>query len=261
MIVRFPDKIFCSLPKNGNGQYRNMSRLIFVVFLFISVFAFWVGLPTLSAQVDPAENWSLVKEDSEAGIKVYYRLLETGNMEFKGITRIHSTLNGFIALFVDLETMPEWVYRIEKSRVLIRVSERESYSHNVHSMPLWLKKRDSVVHTYLEQDPINQSVIIRGRAAPDFIPPKKEYVRINEVVSYWKFVPEKDGRVEVTFQGYGDPGGGLMNSMYHSPIFRWLVKKYLWKLPYETMKNMKTVVTRPEYQTKNFGFIVEPTQQ
>ena len=60
------------------------------------------------------DNWRVVKEDKENNIIIYYRTLETGNTEFKGITYINSSLNSFVALIDDFDKMPEWAYRTEK---------------------------------------------------------------------------------------------------------------------------------------------------
>ena len=54
-----------------------------------------------------AGEWELVQEDERNDIVVYYRTLESGNVEFRGITHLRTSLSSFIALLKDFETLPE----------------------------------------------------------------------------------------------------------------------------------------------------------
>ena len=207
------------------------------------------------------EEWELIKEDEVHGITVYYRTLSTGNVEFKGVTYINCSLNSCVALFSDVDTMPEWAYRTEKVVRLKEISDREVYAYTIHTMPFPFEKRDSIVHSFLEQDPKTLAVTIRGKGEPTFIPRKEGFVRITAIESFWKFTPQKDGSVEVVFQGFGEPGGSIPSSIYRSAIFRWLCRFFLWELPFSTLENMKTVIKRKKYQTKTFNYIKEPLRK
>ncbi|MES0397488.1 MAG: hypothetical protein ABUK17_08080, partial [Syntrophobacteria bacterium] len=56
------------------------------------------------------------------------------------------------------------------------------------------------------------------------------------------------------------PGGSLSESVFTSAIFRSLVKMYLWKLPYKTLKRMQHHIQNEKYQKKRFNFIQEPPE-
>jgi len=150
--------------------------------------------------------------------------------------------------------MPDWVYRTEKVVALREISHKEVYAYTIHTMPFPFKKRDSIVHSFIEQDPRTLAVTIRGKGEPEYIPTEREFVRITTVESFWKFTPQKDGSVEVIFRGYGEPGGSIPSSISRSSIFRWLCKFFLWQLPYSTLKEMRGVVKREKYQTKTFYY-------
>ena len=206
------------------------------------------------------DNWQVVKEDKENNIIIYYRKLETGNTEFRGITYINSSLNSFVALIDDFDKMPEWAYRTEKVVKLRQISKQEAYVYTVHPMPWPFMPRDSVLLSHIDQNPQTLVVTIQGRAVPDYIPLNADYVRIRSGESFWQLTPKGENTIEVVFQGYGEPGGSLSESVFTSAIFRSLVRLYLWKLPYKTLKQMKEQIKNEKYRKKRYYFIQEPPQ-
>ena len=208
-------------------------------------------LPLASA----AEDWQLKVADKEAGIEVFSRVNEQGYPEFRGVTRVQSRLNAFVALFKDFDRMPEWAYRIRKAELLEVISEMESYTYIVNSLPLPLYDRDVIVHSTIAQDPRTLQVIFHSIGVPDFAPKDDRYVRMPVVESSWTFTPLADGMVEVVFQGHGDPGGSLS-----SVLLAWFVRLSISEAPYQTMLEMKKRVARPEYQAARYPFIREPVQ-
>ena len=208
-----------------------------------------------------AGDWELVKEDEGNDILVYYRTLESGNVEFRGITHLHTSLSSFIALLKDFETLPEWAYRTDKVVTLRQNSNTEAYVYTIHPMPWPFMPRDSVLLSHIGQNPQTFAVTVKGRAVPDYIPLNDDYVRISSGESFWQLTPMGEGTLEVIFQGYGEPGGSLSESVFTSAIFRSLVKLYLWKLPYKTLKRMRRHIQNEKYQKQKFNFIQEPSQR
>src|SRR5436190_8602690 len=88
-------------------------------------------LPWASA----ASDWEQKVADEEADIQIFSRVNERGYPEFRGVTRVRSTLSAFVALFKDLEHMPNWAYRIRKAERLKVVSDTETYAYTINSMP------------------------------------------------------------------------------------------------------------------------------
>jgi hypothetical protein len=207
------------------------------------------------------EEWKEVKRDAENGIVVYTRKLDSGDTEFKGITHVKSSLSGCVALMRDVDAMPQWVHRTIMAKVLYRVSDTEVYAYNISRTERPLNDRDVIVHTVLGQDPDTLAITIRGKGLEqyggeswyDYKANEHQYVRMPKVESFWRFEPQGEGMVEVTFQGYGDPGGNVSN-----PFFKWFLSFVVWESPYETLKNMRGIIGRPEYQNARFHFIKEP---
>ena len=207
-----------------------------------------------------AGDWELVKEDEGNDILVYYRTLESGNVEFKGTTHLRTSLSSFIALLKDFETLPEWAYRTDKVVTLKQTSNTEAYVYTIHPMPWPFMPRDSVLLSHIDQNPQTFAVTVKGRAVPDYIPLNDHYVRISSGESFWQLTPMGEDTLEVVFQGYGEPGGSFSESVFTSAIFRSLVKIYLWKLPYKTLKRMRRHIQNEKYQKKKFNFIQEPPE-
>ena len=155
------------------------------------------------------ENWKLVKHDRKKGIEIYLRVLSDGNIEFKGITYIKTSLNSIVALFEDTDSLHKWLYKTKKVTILKRLNDKENYVYSIHNMPFLFSNRDSIVHTTVAQDPESYTVTIRGKATPDYLPEKKGFVRVRQVESFWRFEPQENGNVRIVFQGYGDPGGKI----------------------------------------------------
>lgn len=200
-----------------------------------------------------ADDWALKIADEEAGIQVFSRVNEHGYPAFRGITRVRSTLGAFVALFKDLERMPEWAYRVRRAERLRVVSETDTYAYTINALPLPLRDRDVVVHTTISQAADTLQVTFRGRGVPDYAPKNDRYVRMPVVESRWTFTPLGAGMVEVAFEGYGDPGGSLS-----SALLAWFVRLTVSEAPYQTMLRMKQFVSRPEYQAARYAFIREP---
>lgn len=200
-----------------------------------------------------ASDWELKVDDKEADIRIFSRVNERGYPEFRGVTRVKSTLSGFVALFKDLDHMPSWAYRIRKAERLKVISETESYAYTVNSLPPPLFDRDAIVHSMISQDPATLKMTFRGSGVPDYAPKNDRYVRMPVVESSWTFTPLGGGMVEVVFEGYGDPGGNLS-----SGLLAFFVRLSLSEAPYQTILQMKKFVTRPEYQTARYAYILEP---
>ena len=122
-------------------------RNLRITLLFLSV-----AVLCISAWAGQAyDGWGLVNSDAGEDIVVYARKAESGLVEFRGVTRARSSLAAFVALFEDVDNMPNWVDRTERVEVLERVSETEVIARTVTSAPWPLKQREVVVRSRIEQ--------------------------------------------------------------------------------------------------------------
>ncbi len=197
-------------------------------------------------------GWELKRNDSD--IEIYYREVERKGVfftEFKAITNIDTNLSTLATVLRDVESLQEWVYMVESAEAK-KINEFERYTHIMNKKPFpFFSKRDSVVHSTIQQDKTTLIVTIRGTASPDSFCEKIEgIVRIMSGEAMWQFVPIGENNTEVIFQGFGDPGGNL-----NFFIIKSLVKNELWKMPFESLKGLKKQVNKGKYRINQTPFI------
>ena len=189
-------------------------------------------------------------------IVIFYRKLplKTTPLESKGVTHIKAKLSSLVAVIRDVESMHEWVYQVKSAEIDEIVNDTERYTYIVHNSPFWgLDERDSIVHSYVTQNPDTLEVQFRGKAAPNKRKKDGRYERIVSGMSTWKFIPQVNGWVEVRFQGYANPGGVVEKVAYP-----FLLKKFLWKLPFVSLNNLKVQVKKTKYKSISYSFIKNP---
>ena len=196
---------------------------------------------------DRVERSNILPVDS---IVIYYRTIELDGvdfLEFKGETYINSSLTSLASVLRDVDTMQEWLYNVDSARAEI-ITEQERYTYFIHEpIGFIFKQRDSYIYSVISQNPKNLVVEINGVHAPDRGPRNNKFIRIEGGKSQWKFIPIDTKRTKVIFQGYADPGGWV------SPwVVLWLAKNEVWKLPYESLRNLKSQVRKAKYKNVEY---------
>jgi hypothetical protein len=210
---------------------------------------------TSDAQEHDAARWEHNFRDDIADIDIYYQTNQRGYVEFRGITRVRSSLGAFVAVFLDVEKMPAWVYRAKKVTTLAVISKTDIYAHTLNAMPWPLDDRDALVRTTLSQNPRTLAITITSSGVPDYLPELAHSVRIPVAESFWRFTPLDEGMVEIEFQGYGEPGGALSSIVPH-----WMIRLLLFEVPYQTLIGLKKVIVQTHYQAQIFDFVDESEQ-
>lgn len=211
------------------------------------------ALLLLAASSALAQDWTLVREDSRRDITVYERARPDGYLEFRGVTHVSSRLSAFVALLQDYEAMPDWLYRTREISQIERVSDTEGYSYSINAMPWPLRDRDIVLHTRMEQDPESHVLTTRAVGVPDYRPEDERYVRMPVIESSWTFSPLPDGRVQIEFRGFADPGGGVS-----SGVLARFQEMFIAQAPYRTLRGLRDVIGEAKYQSAEFTFVTEP---
>jgi hypothetical protein len=154
----------------------------------------------------PACAWQLVHDSG--GVRVERRdYAGSALQEIRGTTRVRATLNAVMALLKDAPFNARWVYRSGGARILEEHGFHQAYVYGVVDAPWPMSDRDTVVRFDYRQDPQTRVIRIDIINFPDFIPAREGLVRVPDFGGFWQLRPEPDGRVEVTYQVYGDPGG------------------------------------------------------
>jgi hypothetical protein len=206
-----------------------------------------------TAHTDEAAGWRLRHTDETTGTRVYLRDRGDAAPEFRAVTRMAVRLSTLVAVLLDTDRMPEWVYRTRQVTRLGRLEPTKGVSQVITAMPWPLRDREAVVAWHMAQEPRSGTVTIEGRSAKTGLPQKEDWVRMPSFESRWRFEPLADGQVEVRFEGFGDPGGSLA-----LPLLREFVNAAVWEAPLLTVNALRQMVVRDEYRRAVFPFIREP---
>jgi hypothetical protein len=165
-------------------------------------------LTLLALYPAPAGAWETVFEGG--GVLVQQRpYAGSALMEMRGEVRVPASLNALMALLKDADFNRHWVYRSGGARILQESGYQQAYVHGVVDAPFPMRDRDTVVRFDYVQDPQTREITITITNFPDFVPEEPGLVRVPDFGGFWYLRPLGDGRVEVTYQVHGDPGGWI----------------------------------------------------
>lgn len=217
--------------------------------------AMCLGLVALvPAQAQEADaSWRLRETDPEVPVSVYLRERPGALPAFRASTVIEARLSALAAVLLDATRTQDWVYRTRRAELLQSDGPTRGVTLVITGMPFPLADRESVVAWEMTQEAQTLVVTLSGRNAPDVLPPHPDRVRMPTFESRWTLTPRTDGRVDVVFEGLGDPGGSL-----NSPLLRHFASAAAWEAPWHTLRALHEMVRRPEYAQAQLDFIREP---
>jgi hypothetical protein len=193
------------------------------------------------------EDWKL--NTSKEGMSVYTKVFP--DSKFKAIKvelTLDATLSQLVAVVLDVNTGADWVYATKSSVLLKRVSANEVIYYSEVKLPWPIHNRDFIAELTAVQDPATRVVTIFGPVVPDYIPVKKDIVRVSKSEGKWVITPIAKGRIKVEYTIRLDPGGDLP---------AWLFNMFVTKGPAESFENLKLQLKKPQYANVHLPFITE----
>ncbi|MBC8032562.1 MAG: lipid-binding protein [Chitinophagaceae bacterium] len=160
---------------------------------------------------------------------------------------LNTTLTRLVAVILDVNSGAEWVYSTKSSVLLKQVSPGDLYYYSELSLPWPVSNRDFIAHLMVTQDPVTKIVTINGPTVPDYLPAKKDIIRVKNSSGQWILKPLQKNQVKIEYVLETDPGGSLP---------AWLVNLFVTKGPFETFKKLKGHVNKPAYTNVKLGFIM-----
>jgi hypothetical protein len=193
-----------------------------------------------------AEGWETVAESGDLLVR---RRPYPGSAlrEIQGVTHLQASLNEVMALLKDAPFNRHWVYRSGGAKVLEENGYTQAYVYGIVDAPWPMQDRDTVVRFDYHQQPDSGVITIAISNFPDFLPVDPRFVRVPDFGGYWQLRPEPNGRVEVTYQVYGDPGGWI-------PV--WVANYAAVTSVTKTLQNMPAAVLR--YRGASSDLVKEP---
>ena len=189
---------------------------------------------TLSTTLLINTDWQLKKE--KHGIEIYTRSVEGSSFhEFKAITTVENTsVVQVLDVIFDVDNYESLYADCINPRIL----EKEGKYYDIHYVqtkgPLTVKDRDGVYEQKAEIRKDGKYAIVYIKPLPDYIVVNENMVRIRKGMGYWEMEETEPGRVKVTYQFHGEPGG---------EIPAWIANSFVVSHPMGTMKNLKLRLT------------------
>lgn len=212
-------------------------RYFFVFFLFLSI------VYSSTAQETP---WKLKRD--KKGLKVYFRKSKNSKVnELKLVTEIEGSLNAVVALFKDIPSYPQWVYKCivaEKKET----SEQSGVFYNEIDFPWPLTNRDFYARSKISQDPDTKVVTSTLKGLPNYGPEKENAIRLQLLDVKWQFTPIAPEKIKLEYYLKSDPGGSIP---------AWLINMALDQGPKQTVAGIQKMMYLPKYKNATFAFIQE----
>ena len=202
-----------------------------------------VAALTCRAQSD----WELRTE--KKALKVYTRTFP--GSKFKAIKvelELDATLSQLVAVILDVNTATEWVYATKSAVLLKQVSSSELYYYSEVRLPWPLSNRDFIARLIVSQDPYTRVVTIDGPTVADFVPEKKDIIRVKKSEGRWIITPVAKNHIRVEYTLRTDPGGDIP---------AWLFNLFVTRGPVESFENLQQQLKKPVYSNIRLPFITE----
>lgn len=201
---------------------------------------------TATAQWKDADlDWTL-KRDRD-GIRIF--LTKVPGSKFRAILSImevEASTSQLAALVMDLDNCPNWAAMCKSAEIVEQISAAECYVHSINDAPFPVRDRDIVAHVQWSYDKQTGNVSMRSDAAPGRLPKRKGIVRVQYASSEWHFTPQSNGMVLVENYAHVDPTGNVP---------AWLTNLLIVDSPYQSLKNMRKLLSTGAYSDAEVGFI------
>lgn len=197
--------------------------------------------------VESQEAWTLKKDKN--GIKVFSRKYK--NFKFNEL-KVETIFNGKIsqlaAVIFDIKNQKEWVYKTVKSELLKTVTEADVYYYTEIEVPWPLDNRDMAVRMTMQQNPQTKVMTIVAKNVDDYLPARKDKVRIKYSNATWMATPISNSRYKVEYSIQFDPG---------DDVPAWILNLFSTAGPYESFINLKEKIKQPRYAHVKFPLIID----
>ncbi len=92
-----------------------------------------------------------------------------------------------------------------------------------------------IIHSTFQQNRKTKQVEIKFRSLPIQVAVKKGIVRIEKMTGSMRFVPQKNGSTQFTYEISADPRGN---------IHKWMVNEMVTDFPFYTLKKLRSLAKR-----------------
>lgn len=191
-----------------------------------------------------ANDWELVRQDTQRNIKVYTRAQNHSSYdEFYAQTVVPQPVATVVAVLSDINAWPQWLARIKEVKLLKKENDRR-WLYLVYKLPYPFIERDAILYSYVTTLPKNQGVVIDTMALRSYPLPfvqTSKRVRLTDLNSTWKLTPLPSGGTSIELSGRGEPEG-FMPAL----IFNYNLPDE----PQQSLRMLRKMLLRPQYAAK-----------
>lgn len=187
----------------------------------------------IGALLTAGADWK--KELDKQGIVIFTRTPEQSKLKgFKAeATLSGTTVDEVQSLLMDVEQYGDWVSDVKSVEVLEDHLPGRVLYHVRLGVPFPFEQRDMVQEMRVKR--LSDTVVrIDLMNRPDAIEPLRKAVRMPSADGHWDIEAVDQDTVQICFEYYSDPGGGIPP---------WLVNMFIVQSPYKTIKNLRTLVS------------------
>ncbi len=189
------------------------------------------------------DSWK--KKYEKSGISVYLR--DSDKTPFKELmveTTVSATVSSVVFLIMDVNNHSNWMYANKGAKHLKDINDFEWIYYNISEAPWPVSNRDVVSKAKLIVS--GQSVRLKVKGIPNYIPETKGNVRVQYINSFWDFIYISPKSTKVKLQMSVNLGGGIPP---------WLVNAVIDNGPYQTFLNMKEQLKKDKYKNAKLDFL------
>ncbi len=205
-------------------------------------FAFLAGISLLlllaAGAAGTNDGWVIAaKARTPEDISLWTRSIAGAELKaFRGVTHSDAPIENLVALLYDTAAMPRWLFRCQEAAIVGEDSNGDTYLH-LQIKGIWpLDDRDAVIRVRQFFDTQTGEILMTGTAAPDYLPPLPNHVRIPAISSTWRLTPMPQGLVRIEWEGHLDPAGNVP---------RWLANSVATLVPRHTLRNFRNLMEEP----------------
>ncbi len=207
-----------------------MNRLKFLLFVFILLLTSLVSY----GQEYP---WEFKKESN--GIKVYTRDIANSNLKaLKIIMEVDISVNAIMALLMNTESYPEWVYKCSHAGPVELNSYLNTIDYYQIDFPWPFSDRDLYTQTLTTIHPETGVITSSSTGIADYGPERPGFVRVPTHFNQWIITPVSDSQTHIEYFLQSTPGGSIPD---------WLVNLAADQGPIKSMKGFLRLVSNTPY--------------
>ncbi|BAU53519.1 START domain-containing protein [Mucilaginibacter gotjawali] len=191
-------------------------------------------------------DWQL-RSDKE-GIRIYTSAVPDSKVKaIKVDAEFNADASQLVALIMDVNSSPAWVYHTKSAAIIKQVSPSELYYYSEVNLPWPATNRDFVAHLTVNQNPDTRVITIDGPAVSGMVPVKQGIVRIEHSVGKWVITPAGPDKIKVEYTIHVDPAGSLPS---------WLVNMFATEGPIKIFKGIRSQLQKTVYRNTQLAFVV-----